>query len=122
MKVPVRTSDDPCVAAVEQGKDYRYACGQAKTQPFCSGSHTAEGAFAPIKRTAAERATVTVSPARPLPIGPCYGGSHKKKVFCHRLAAYHAVFDRGASGTWSPADPCHTATLKSMRQINRPLA
>ena len=51
-----------------------------------------------------------------------YGGSHKKKVFCHRLAAYHAVFDRGASGTWSPADPCHTAILKSMRQINRPLA
>ena len=99
MQVSVRTSDDPCVAAVEQGKDYRYARGQAKVQTFCAGSHTAEGEFAPVKRTAAERVAVSVSATRPPPISSCMAGRSRRR--------------RAATGL-SPTMPCLIEALPAL--------
>ena len=39
----------PIPVQVEAGKEYYWcACGLSKSQPFCDGSHKAEGKFSPI--------------------------------------------------------------------------
>lgn len=44
---------EPIPVKVEEGKDYWWcACGLSKNQPFCDGSHKAEGKFEPVKWTA----------------------------------------------------------------------
>jgi CDGSH-type Zn-finger protein len=44
MTTPVRASDTPFAVAVEQGKDYWWcSCGKSRNQPFCDGSHKADG-------------------------------------------------------------------------------
>jgi CDGSH-type Zn-finger protein len=41
---------EPIRVEVEAGKTYWWcSCGLSKTQPFCDGSHKAEGRFAPIE-------------------------------------------------------------------------
>jgi CDGSH iron-sulfur domain-containing protein 3 len=44
---------EPVAVQVEKGKDYWWcACGLSKSQPFCDGSHKAEGKFTPVQWTA----------------------------------------------------------------------
>jgi CDGSH iron-sulfur domain-containing protein 3 len=44
---------EPAAVQVEKGKDYWWcACGLSKSQPFCDGSHKAEGKFTPVQWTA----------------------------------------------------------------------
>jgi CDGSH-type Zn-finger protein len=43
----------PIPVEVEKGKDYWWCtCGLSKNQPFCDGSHKAEGVFTPLQWTA----------------------------------------------------------------------
>jgi len=79
MPTPVRASDTPFAIAVEEGKDYWWcACGLSKTQPFCDGSHKADGVFNPVKHTAAKSATVYFCGCKSTGSPPLCDGSHNK--------------------------------------------
>jgi CDGSH-type Zn-finger protein len=79
MKTAVRASDTPFAVAVEKGKDYWWcACGLSKAQPFCDGSHKAEGVFAPVKYAATESATVYFCGCKSTGNQPLCDGSHNK--------------------------------------------
>ncbi len=79
MPTPVRASNTPFAVAVELGKDYWWcACGKSRTQPFCDGSHKAEGIFRPVKYTAAESSTVYFCGCKGTGNAPLCDGTHKK--------------------------------------------
>ena len=79
MATPVRASNTPFALNVEAGKDYWWcACGQSKKQPFCDGSHKAEGLFAPVKYTATENTTVRFCGCKLSGKAPLCDGTHKK--------------------------------------------
>ena len=81
MATPVRASDIPFATTVEQGKEYWWcSCGQSKNQPFCDGAHKTEGAFTPVKYTAADSATVYVCGCKASGNKPLCDGSHKQAV------------------------------------------
>jgi CDGSH iron-sulfur domain-containing protein 3 len=81
MSAAVRASDTTFAIAVEQGKDYWWcACGQSKAQPFCDGSHKAEGVFTPVKYTAAQSATVYFCGCKSTGSKPLCDGTHKKPI------------------------------------------
>jgi CDGSH iron-sulfur domain-containing protein 3 len=62
---------EPVSAKVEAGKDYWWcSCGQSKNQPFCDGSHKAEGKFTPVQWTAPKTCKQTST-------APFCDGSHK---------------------------------------------
>ena len=49
MTDPVVAQKGPYAVNVEEGKTYYWcACGLSKTQPFCDGSHKADGDFEPV--------------------------------------------------------------------------
>lgn len=79
MSTPVRASDTPFPIDVEAGKDYWWcSCGLSRKQPFCDGSHKAEGQFAPVKFTATESKTVYFCGCKVSGRTPLCDGSHKK--------------------------------------------
>lgn len=81
MATPVRASDTPFAVNVEQGKDYWWcACGRSKSQPFCDGSHKAEGVFTPMKYTATESKTVYFCGCKASGHKPLCDGTHKQPV------------------------------------------
>jgi CDGSH-type Zn-finger protein len=81
MATPVRASDTPFAVAVEQGKDYWWcACGKSSKQPFCDGSHRAEGVHTPVKYTAVESTTVYFCGCKASGQKPLCDGTHNRKV------------------------------------------
>jgi CDGSH iron-sulfur domain-containing protein 3 len=53
MSKPHIAAKEPIAVQVEKGKEYWWcACGLSKSQPFCDGSHKAEGRFSPVAWTA----------------------------------------------------------------------
>jgi CDGSH iron-sulfur domain-containing protein 3 len=53
MTKPAIGGTEPMAVKVEEGKDYWWcSCGLSKSQPFCDGSHKAEGMFTPVQWTA----------------------------------------------------------------------
>lgn len=79
MATPVRASNTPFPVTVEAGKDYWWcACGRSKNQPFCDGSHKAEGVFNPVKYTATESATVWFCGCKGTGKAPLCDGTHKR--------------------------------------------
>ena len=81
MPDPVRAADTPFAVAVEAGKDYWWcSCGKSAKQPFCDGSHKADGAFTPVKYTATESTTVYFCGCKASANQPLCDGSHKQAV------------------------------------------
>ncbi len=79
MTDPVRASDTPFAVAVEAGKDYWWcACGKSRRQPFCDGSHQADGVFVPAKYTAQQTTTVYFCGCKQSGNKPLCDGSHKR--------------------------------------------
>ncbi len=71
--------ETPYPIAVEQGKDYWWcACGKLSNQPFCDGSHKAEGDFKPVKYTADASKTVSFCGCKATGNEPMCDGSHKQ--------------------------------------------
>lgn len=79
MTTSVRASDTPFAVAVEQGKDYWWcSCGKSRNQPFCDGSHKADGVFTPVKYTADASKTVYFCGCKASGNKPLCDGSHKQ--------------------------------------------
>lgn len=78
MATPVRASDAPFAVTVEAGKDYWWcSCGKSSKQPFCDGTHKAEGQFTPVKYTATENKKVYFCGCKGSAKAPLCDGSHK---------------------------------------------
>jgi CDGSH iron-sulfur domain-containing protein 3 len=68
---------EPMAVAVEAGKDYWWcSCGQSKNQPFCDGSHKAEGKFTPVQWTAPKSATKYFCTCKQTDNAPFCDGTH----------------------------------------------
>lgn len=69
----------PIPVEVEKGKDYWWcSCGLSKNQPFCDGSHKAEGTFTPMQWTAPEDKKVFFCTCKQSGKSPLCDGSHNK--------------------------------------------
>ena len=78
MTGPNIAQKEPFAVAVEGGKDYWWcACGLSKNQPFCDGSHKAEGLFNPVQWTAPKTATRWFCACKNTKNAPFCDGTHK---------------------------------------------
>ena len=76
MTDPAIAAKEPFAVEVEEGKAYFWcACGRAKTQPFCDGSHTGTG-IAPVKWVAPASETVYFCGCKQTKTKPLCDGSH----------------------------------------------
>ncbi|MCX7660645.1 MAG: CDGSH iron-sulfur domain-containing protein [Caldimonas manganoxidans] len=81
MATPVRASNGPFAVQVEAGKDYWWcACGLSTHQPFCDGSHRAQGVFTPVKYSATRDTTVWFCGCKSTANAPLCDGSHKRET------------------------------------------
>jgi CDGSH iron-sulfur domain-containing protein 3 len=68
---------EPIVIKVEAGKEYWWcACGHSKSQPFCDGSHKAEGTFSPVAWTAPKSGTKYFCACKQTGNAPFCDGTH----------------------------------------------
>ena len=78
MPQPHTAAKEPVAVGVEAGKDYWWcACGQSKNQPFCDGSHKAEGLFTPMQWTAPKTGTRWFCACKNTKNAPFCDGTHK---------------------------------------------
>ena len=78
MSNPHIAAKEPVAVEVEAGKDYWWcACGLSKTQPFCDGSHKAEGLFNPTQWTAPKTGTRWFCACKNTKNAPFCDGTHK---------------------------------------------
>lgn len=78
MDKPEVAAKAPIAVDVEKGKDYYWcACGKAKKQPFCDGSHKGTK-FTPVKYTATETKKVHFCACKHTATPVTCDGSHKK--------------------------------------------
>lgn len=67
----------PIAVDVSKGQDYWWcSCGLSKSQPFCDGSHKAEGLFAPTRYTAEADKKVFFCTCKATGKAPLCDGSH----------------------------------------------
>ncbi len=68
---------EPIAVKVEKRKDYWWcACGLSKSQPFCDGSHKAEGVFNPVQWTAPKDQTKYFCACKQTGNAPFCDGTH----------------------------------------------
>lgn len=80
MTEPARGGDAPLPLEVKAGQSYWWcSCGLSKSQPFCDGSHKAEGVFAPIEYVADKDKTVFFCTCKATQRAPLCDGSHNPK-------------------------------------------
>ncbi len=78
MSQPHIAAREPAAVEVEAGKDYWWcACGLSKNQPFCDGSHKAEGVFNPVQWTAPKTGTRWFCACKQTKNAPFCDGTHK---------------------------------------------
>ena len=78
MSQPHIAAREPAAVEVEAGKDYWWcACGLSKNQPFCDGSHKAEGLFNPMQWTAPKTGTRWFCACKQTKNAPFCDGTHK---------------------------------------------
>jgi CDGSH-type Zn-finger protein len=69
----------PIPVEVEAGKDYWWCtCGLSQNQPFCDGSHNAEGQFSPMQWTADANRRVFFCTCKQTAKSPLCDGSHNQ--------------------------------------------
>jgi CDGSH-type Zn-finger protein len=70
---------EPIRVEVEAGKSYWWcACGLSKTQPFCDGSHNAEGIYSPVEFKAEASKPLFFCTCKRSAKQPLCDGSHKR--------------------------------------------
>ena len=68
----------PYAVELEAGKTYYWCqCGHSKSQPFCDGSHKAEGVFSPMAFTAEKTGTAYLCGCKQTHHQPNCDGTHK---------------------------------------------
>lgn len=77
MSEPVIADKKPAVMELEPGAYYWCACGQAKNQPFCDGSHKGSG-FVPLAFEVTEKKTVALCNCKHTANSPFCDGAHSK--------------------------------------------
>ncbi len=76
MSEPVRASDFPIFADVEEGKVYMWcSCGRSKKQPFCDGSHAGTD-FSPVIYKATTTRKISFCGCKKTGNQPICDGSH----------------------------------------------
>jgi CDGSH-type Zn-finger protein len=69
---------EPIAVQVEKGQEYWWCvCGLSKSQPFCDGSHKAEGLFQPMAWTAPKTGERWLCQCKQTANAPFCDGSHK---------------------------------------------
>lgn len=74
-KIAVRK---PAVLELEPKQYFWCSCGESKKQPFCDGSHMAEGIHRPVPFTISEKKTVALCQCKQTKNPPYCDGSHAK--------------------------------------------
>ena len=75
--VPVRAGDAPLPIEVKAGKSYFWCtCGKSAKQPFCDGSHNADGDFQPMPYKAEKDKTLFFCTCKQTKNAPLCDGSH----------------------------------------------
>jgi CDGSH-type Zn-finger protein len=75
---PTIAAKKPAVLELEAGTYYWCACGKSKNQPFCDGSHKAEGLFTPQAFTLTEKKKVALCQCKHSANKPFCDGTHSK--------------------------------------------
>jgi CDGSH iron-sulfur domain-containing protein 3 len=77
MSEPVIADRKPTVMELEPGTYYWCACGQAKNQPFCDGSHQGSE-FVPLAFEVTEKRNVALCNCKHTANSPFCDGAHSK--------------------------------------------
>jgi CDGSH-type Zn-finger protein len=78
MNRPVIAAREPIAVEVKAGQSYWWcACGLSKRQPFCDGSHKAEGRFTPMEYKAELDRKVFFCACKQTGKSPLCDGTHK---------------------------------------------
>ena len=78
MAEPVIAQKAPYAVELEAGKSYYFCtCGKLPGQPFCDGSHKADGVFIPSKVTAEKSGTAYLCGCKHSKNGAYCDGTHK---------------------------------------------
>jgi CDGSH-type Zn-finger protein len=78
MNRPVIAAREPIAVEVKAGQSYWWcACGLSKRQPFCDGSHKAEGQFTPLEYKAEQDRKVFFCACKQTGKSPLCDGTHK---------------------------------------------
>jgi len=75
---PMIAAKKPAVLELEAGTYYWCACGKSKNQPYCDGSHKAEGLFTPKVFTLTEKKKVALCQCKHSANVPFCDGTHSK--------------------------------------------
>lgn len=78
MSKPDCPQDFPYALELEPGDHWWCACGKAKTQPLCDGSHKLTD-FEPLKFTITEKKTYQLCGCKKTKTPPYCDGSHNKR-------------------------------------------
>jgi CDGSH-type Zn-finger protein len=78
-KTPAVGGTQPIPVEVKAGESYWWCtCGLSKNQPFCDGSHQADGAFTPLEYKAKRDGKVFFCTCKKTSKAPLCDGAHNK--------------------------------------------